>query len=127
MVYSINEFNRIIQSSNDPYATFWYTDELLAKKANINIFASYVLDTIQASKQKRFVISDWRYPHEYNYLTYNLPEAKHICIRITRPGLQSLAEPSEHALDDWKFETEIINNSLRLLEKDVTNFLSTYK
>ena len=32
MVYSINEFNRIIQSSNDPYATFWYTDELLAKK-----------------------------------------------------------------------------------------------
>jgi len=32
MVYSINEFNRIIQGSKDPYATFWYTDELLAKK-----------------------------------------------------------------------------------------------
>lgn len=32
MVYSINEFNRIIQKSNDPYATFWYTDEVLAKK-----------------------------------------------------------------------------------------------
>ena len=102
-------------------------DSAEAKKENINIFASYVLDTIQSSKQKRFVISDWRYPHEYNYLTYNLPEAEHICIRITRPGLQSLAEPSEHALDDWKFETEIINNSLRLLEKDVTNFLATYK
>ena len=32
MVYSINEFNIIITDSNDPYATFWYTDELLAKK-----------------------------------------------------------------------------------------------
>jgi|SaaInlStandDraft_5_1057022.scaffolds.fasta_scaffold51169_1 hypothetical protein len=32
MVYSINEFNIIISDSTDPYATFWYTDELLAKK-----------------------------------------------------------------------------------------------
>ena len=32
MVYSINEFNRINQGSKDTYATFWYTDELLAKK-----------------------------------------------------------------------------------------------
>ena len=32
MVYSINEFNIVNQGSKDPYATFWYTDELLAKK-----------------------------------------------------------------------------------------------
>ena len=119
--------NSVVGSVGKTVRELLIKDSAEAKKANINIFASFVLDTIQATKQKRFVISDWRYPHEYNYLTYNLPDAEHICIRITRPGLHSLADPSEHALDDWKFETEIINNSLRLLEKDVTNFLTTYK
>lgn len=32
MFYSINEFNVIMHTSKDPSATFWYTDELLAKK-----------------------------------------------------------------------------------------------
>ncbi len=32
MVYSINEFNKIMYDTDDPSATFWYTDELLAKK-----------------------------------------------------------------------------------------------
>jgi hypothetical protein len=32
MFYSINEFNKINHTSKDPSATFWYTDELLAKK-----------------------------------------------------------------------------------------------
>jgi len=56
-----------------------------------------------------------------------MPEAQHICIRITRPGLQSLADPSEHALDTWSFHTEIINNSLKFLERDVVNFLTNFK
>jgi hypothetical protein len=102
-------------------------DSAEAKKENINIFASYVLDKINTSKQRGFVISDWRYPHEYEYIKSNMPEAEHICIRITRPGLQSLADPSEHALDNWMFHKEIINNSLKLLEKDIVNFLATYK
>ena len=106
---------------------YFIADSAEAKKENINIFASYVLDKINASKQQGFVISDWRYPHEYEYIKSNMPEAEHICIRITRPGLQSLADPSEHALDNWMFHKEIINNSLKLLEKDIVNFLATYK
>jgi len=102
-------------------------DSAEAKKENINIFASFVLDKIKSSKQKGFVISDWRYPHEYEHIRDNMPDTKHVCIRITRPGLQSLADPSEHALDNWYFHTEIINNSLKLLEKDVVNFLTTFK
>jgi dephospho-CoA kinase len=43
-------------------------DSAEAKKENINIFASYVLDKINTSKQRGFVISDWRYPHEYEYI-----------------------------------------------------------
>ena len=32
MLFKINEFNKIIYDTDDPSATFWYTDELLAKK-----------------------------------------------------------------------------------------------
>lgn len=32
MVYKINEFDKIMYDTDDPSATFWYTDELLAKK-----------------------------------------------------------------------------------------------
>ena len=32
MVYKINDFNKIMYDTDDPFATFWYTDELLAKK-----------------------------------------------------------------------------------------------
>ena len=32
MVYKINDFNKIMFDTDDPSATFWYTDELLAKK-----------------------------------------------------------------------------------------------
>ena len=31
-VYKISEFNEIIRDINDPSATFWYTDKVLAKK-----------------------------------------------------------------------------------------------
>ena len=32
MVHKISEFNEIIYDTDDPSATFWYTDEVLAKK-----------------------------------------------------------------------------------------------
>jgi hypothetical protein len=32
MVHKINEFNEIIYDTDDPAATFWYTDKVLAKK-----------------------------------------------------------------------------------------------
>jgi hypothetical protein len=32
MVYKINEFDKIMYDTDDPSATFWYSDELLAKK-----------------------------------------------------------------------------------------------
>ena len=119
--------NSVVASTGKTVRELLIADSAEAKKENINIFASYVLDKINASKQQGFVISDWRYPHEYEYIKSNMPEAEHICIRITRPGLQSLADPSEHALDNWMFHKEIINNSLKLLEKDIVNFLATYK
>ena len=32
MVYKISKFNKIMRDTDDPSATFWYTDEVLAKK-----------------------------------------------------------------------------------------------
>ena len=56
-----------------------------------------------------------------------LLEFDHIQIRITRPDLLPLADPSEHALDNWNFDAHITNNHLRNLEKDVLNFLTSFK
>lgn len=93
-----------------------------AKAQNINVFAEQALTTMLESKNDLIVISDWRYPHEYEYITGMLG-ANHVTIRITRPGLPSLPTPSEHALDSWKFDYEITNTELRKLEKDVVTYL----
>jgi hypothetical protein len=98
-----------------------------AKKQNINIYANAELAKIRDSSKKLFVISDWRYPHEFECLVEALPEATHICVRITREGLLPLKDPSEHALDNAVFDTNIMNSCLRKLEEDVINFLQSFK
>jgi len=94
-----------------------------AKVQDLNIFAEQAFRTMLESKKDLIVISDWRYPHEYEYITGLIPSAQHTTIRITRPGLPSLQIPSEHALDSWKFDHEINNTKLRELEKDIVTYL----
>jgi hypothetical protein len=95
-----------------------------AKTKNIHVFAEQALLTMLESKKDLIVISDWRYPHEYEYITGLLgAAATHKTIRITRPNLPSLQIPSEHALDSWKFDHELINTKLRELEKDIVTYL----
>jgi hypothetical protein len=98
-----------------------------AKKVNINVFAEHALEKMLASKQKRFVISDWRFPHEIAFIMSQLLDFDHIQVRINRPGLPALEDPSEHALDKWMFDVHITNNDLRNLEKDVVNFVTSFK
>jgi thymidylate kinase len=102
-------------------------DSAEAKEVNVNVFAEHALEKILASKQKKIVISDWRFPHEIAFIMSQLLDFDHIQIRITRPDLLALADPSEHALDDWVFDKQIINNDLRNLEKDVVNFVAFFK
>lgn len=94
-------------------------DSARAKTENINVFAEHALHKIIASGKQRIVISDWRFPHEFTYIKENLPEANHVTIRITRPGLQSLLDPSEHALDDWVFMKTIENTDMAMLEYEL--------
>jgi len=102
-------------------------DSAEAKEVNVNVFAEHALEKILASKQKKIVISDWRFPHEIAFIMSQLLDADHIQVRINRPGLPALEDPSEHALDKWVFDTHITNNNLHNLEKDVVNFVAFFK
>jgi hypothetical protein len=96
-----------------------------AKKGNSNVFAEQALIKILESNQNHIVISDWRYPEEYEFIKINLgPDVTHNTIRIVRPGLPSLLDPSEHALDSWSFDTTITNTQLKFLERDIVAYLS---
>jgi hypothetical protein len=95
-----------------------------AKKTTLNIFAEQVFRKIIDSGQELIVISDWRYPHEYEFITKMLgPTVDHTTIRIVRTGLPSLSDPSEHALDGWPFDCTLTNSKLRSLEMDVVTYL----
>ena len=116
--------NMIISSAALTVRQILIKESAAAKEKNINVYAEHVLAKIQASQQNLFVVSDWRFPHEINCLIKALPEAQHIRIRITRPGLHPLADPSEHALDNFQFDTHIKNTTLDRLEKDIVKFLN---
>jgi len=123
-------FNRIlcdtVEGKNTIVALGKTVRELLieesaaAKTNNLNIFAEQALRKIIGSGQDFIVISDWRYPHEYEFITKALgPTVDHTTIRIVRPGLPSLSDPSEHALDVWPFELTILNSDLHYLEREI--------
>ena len=96
-------------------------ESALAKEMDVDIFAKQALQKIHDAKTDKIVISDWRYPQEILYIKNHL-DAKiiHKTIRITRPGLYSLNDPSEHALDTWEFDVRLENKDLRLLEELIT-------
>ena len=98
-----------------------------AKELDLNIYARRVLDTIYASNQQLWVISDWRFPHEYDFLKSALPEAQHTTIRISRVGWPILQVPSEHQLDTFPFDVVIMNNNLAVFEQDILRYMRTIK
>jgi len=116
--------NFIISSAALTVRQILIKESAAAKEKNINVYAEHVLAKIQASQQTLFVVSDWRFPHEIDFIKGALPATKHITLRITRPGLHALADPSEHALDDFEFDVNIENTTLKLLEADVIKILA---
>ena len=76
------------------------------------IFARHVAENIQAAAadMDRFVISDWRFPIEYDTLRTVFPTARIIRVRITRASVTPLATPTEHLLDNADFDVTIQND-----------------
>jgi hypothetical protein len=117
--------NSVVDSQQKTVRQILIEESAEAKKQNINVFASAALAKIGG--KQLFVISDWRFPHEFDCISSALPLAQHIRVRITREGLVALKDPSEHALDDATFDTNIINTCLKRLEEDVIKFLADFK
>ncbi len=76
------------------------------------IFARHVAENIQAAAADidRFVISDWRFPIEYDTLRRVFPTAHIIRVRVTRASVIPMTTPTEHLLDDAPFDVTIQND-----------------
>jgi hypothetical protein len=98
----------------------WLIYESLKMKENDPYyFAKVVFEKILDSKEN-IVISDWRYPSEYQFITNNsLGTVKHISLRICRPCITPMDDLSEHQLDDWQFDHKIANTDIDDLHKDL--------
>jgi hypothetical protein len=92
-----------------------------AKKENINVFARIVLEKIvvELTRSKLVVISDWRFPHEYDFITKNMVDTEHITIRIVRNGLVPLADSSEHELDTWISTYKVVNHGISDFQAEI--------
>jgi hypothetical protein len=61
--------------------------------------------------KRRFVISDWRFLSEIDYLTKCFPSVRIIRCRIIRPDISPMDIASEHELDNYAgFDRSILNN-----------------
>jgi hypothetical protein len=101
-------------------------DSFEAKKQDINVFARIVFEKILnefVKGTKIIVISDWRFPHEYHFVTGATAGIEPITVRITRPGLEPLTDDSEHQLDLWDFNQHIENTVLEDFQNRVVKIL----
>lgn len=64
-----------------------------------------------AAGAQRTVISDWRYPREYEYLRATMPDAKILRVRIVRPTVPQRNTASEMALDGEPMDFVIHNDA----------------
>lgn len=60
---------------------------------------------------KSIVISDWRFPNEYEYIANEFKNYKIITVRINRNQVSPVNSKSENYLNDFKFDYTIDNKS----------------
>ena len=71
-----------------------------------------------------WVLSDWRYNAEIDYIRARFPERRVITIRIERPRIIPSSSPSEHELDDTTFDYNVLNSgSLLYLGAQIQNIV----
>jgi hypothetical protein len=63
---------------------------------------------------RHWILSDWRFPEEYNAIRQRFPESSLNTIRVERPNIQSLSTYTEHALDRVRTNS-VLENSGSLL------------
>jgi dephospho-CoA kinase len=86
-----------------------------------------ILAEMASTGQRHFVISDWRYRREYEYMR-NLPGIRRLCTRVERPEIVPSAHQSEHDLDNDPVIKVVLTNdgSLADLRETVRYYLQIY-
>lgn len=84
---------------------------LMARAADPDIYSRRVAELLIASHDQKTVISDWRYPREYEYLRIALPDAKILRVRIVRPTVTQRNTDSEMALEGDAMDFVIRNDA----------------
>ena len=83
-----------------------------ARAKNPDIYAAQVAEKMIETETpvNRFVISDWRYKREYDYLRREFPDYQILRIRICRAGITANPDPSEHDLDTETMDVTLQND-----------------
>jgi hypothetical protein len=84
------------------------------KQIDQDFFVKKAIEEIKALEMVNIVISDWRYPHEYDYICTNLQEEFGIfTARVSRDSSLILNDSSETSLDNFNFDFKIENTGSR--------------
>ena len=97
------------------------------KKDCQDYFVNNILEKINGEKDhSNIVISDWRYPNEYNVLFQKFNKIHKILkIRVNRWETATIDDESETSLDNFEFDYIIENdNNLDFLNKKIENILN---
>ena len=86
-----------------------------------NYFARTAFSSV--SPGEHIVVSDFRYPSEYNFIRENFPDEKIVTIRVSRKSELNIDSPSEKALDLFVFDYHLDNASSRELVTFILNSL----
>lgn len=76
-----------------------------------DVYSRTVVEHIRQGARQRYVVSDWRYRHEYTFLKEAL-HGEYILIRgrIMRTSVLPREDPSEHDLDNENMDFVIVND-----------------
>lgn len=80
-----------------------------AKENDAYFFANACIKSILSSGCKKIVISDFRFPEEYHRFKEVFADVR--TVKVVRPGNVVQDFASEHQLDDFVFDLEIMNDS----------------
>ena len=102
----------IHEPSNKTYRTLLIESAKELKKENQDYFVNKLIQKIRTKPiTTNIVISDFRYPNEYKKILECLgSDFEIVTVRVFRDEEIKLNDPSENALENFKFDQEFNNN-----------------
>lgn len=120
--YAIDEHNlhsqvfkqQLCPQTGTTWRSILIEEAKIYREQDPNIFATMCASDIEASNCDRIVITDWRYPNEYNVLRSAFPYAIIVTIHIRRIGQEKspVNDQTEYLLENVKCDFTIENNGI---------------